>query len=101
MRAELNIKASDIHSQPAKALSGGNQQKVVIGKWQLRDPDLFILDEPTRGVDVGAKYEIYSLIDQIAARGGGIMMISSELEELMGMADRIVDRKSTRLNSSH
>src|SRR3546814_6190133 len=79
MRAELNIKASDIHSQPAKALSGGNQQKVVIGKWQLRDPDLFILDEPTRGVDVGAKYEIYSLIDQIAARGGGIMMISSEL----------------------
>ena len=90
MREELNIKASDIHSQSAKALSGGNQQKVVIGKWQLRNPDLFILDEPTRGVDVGAKYEIYSLIDQIAARGGGIMMISSELEELMGMADRIV-----------
>ncbi len=90
MKADLSIKAGDISRQPAKALSGGNQQKVVIGKWQMQSPKLFILDEPTRGVDVGAKYEIYTLIDRIAAGGGGILMISSELDELLGMADRIV-----------
>jgi ribose transport system ATP-binding protein len=89
-RRDLTIKAGDIRTQPVKALSGGNQQKVVIGKWQMTAPRLFILDEPTRGVDVGAKYEIYSLIDRLAAEGGGILMISSELEELLGMADRIV-----------
>ena len=90
MKDNLSIKAGNIARQPAKALSGGNQQKVVIGKWQMQSPKLFILDEPTRGVDVGAKYEIYTLIDRIAATGGGILMISSELEELLGMADRIV-----------
>jgi ribose transport system ATP-binding protein len=89
-RDELAVKAGDIHSQPVKALSGGNQQKVVIGKWQMGRPRLFILDEPTRGVDVGAKYEIYSLIDRLAAEGGAVLMISSELEELMGVADRIL-----------
>ena len=73
-----------------KSLSGGNQQKVVIGKWLMRDPRLFILDEPTRGVDVGAKYEIYALADRLAAAGGGILFISSELEELIGMCDRIL-----------
>ncbi len=90
VRDALNVKAGDIHSQPVKALSGGNQQKVVIGKWQMGRPRLFILDEPTRGVDVGAKYEIYSLIDRLAAEGGAVLMISSELEELMGVADRIL-----------
>jgi ribose transport system ATP-binding protein len=89
-RDELGVKAGDIHSQPVKALSGGNQQKVVIGKWQMGRPRLFILDEPTRGVDVGAKYEIYGLIDRLAADGGAVLMISSELEELMGVADRIL-----------
>lgn len=89
-RQDMSIKAGDISRQPVKALSGGNQQKVVIGKWQLEHPRLFILDEPTRGVDVGAKYEIYTLVDRLAAGGGGILMISSELEELMGVADRIV-----------
>lgn len=89
-RTELSIKAANIQEQPAKALSGGNQQKVVIGKWQIGNPRLFILDEPTRGVDVGAKFEIYSLVDKIAAEGGGVLMISSELDELLGMADRIV-----------
>ncbi len=89
-RHDLGIKAGNIAMQPVKALSGGNQQKVVIGKWLLKDPKLFILDEPTRGVDIGAKYEIYSLADQIAAAGNGILFISSELDELMGMADRIV-----------
>lgn len=90
MKQELQIKAGNIQVQPAKALSGGNQQKVVIGKWQMNNPRLFILDEPTRGVDVGAKYEIYALIDRIAATGGSVVLISSELEEVMGMADRIL-----------
>jgi ribose transport system ATP-binding protein len=90
VRDALGVKAGDIHSQPVKALSGGNQQKVVIGKWQMGQPRLFILDEPTRGVDVGAKYDIYSLIDRLAADGGAVLMISSELEELMGVADRIL-----------
>jgi ribose transport system ATP-binding protein len=89
-RRDLTIKAGDIRTQPVKALSGGNQQKVVIGKWQMTAPRLFILDEPTRGVDVGAKFEIYTLIDRLAAEGGGILMISSELDELLGIADRIV-----------
>ena len=89
-RDELAVKAGDIHSQPVKALSGGNQQKVVIGKWQMGRPRLFILDEPTRGVDVGARYEIYTLVDRLAAGGGAVLMISSELEELMGVADRIL-----------
>ncbi|WP_029030717.1 sugar ABC transporter ATP-binding protein [Salinarimonas rosea] len=89
-RRDLSIKAGDIGRQPVKALSGGNQQKVVIGKWLMSAPRVFILDEPTRGVDVGAKFEIYALIDRIAAAGSGILLISSEIEELMGMADRIV-----------
>jgi len=87
---DLRIKASDSRRQPAKSLSGGNQQKVVIGKWLLSEPALFILDEPTRGVDVGAKYEIYSIADQLAASGNGVLLISSELEELMGLCDRIL-----------
>jgi ribose transport system ATP-binding protein len=89
-RRDLTIKAGDIRTQPVKALSGGNQQKVVIGKWQMTAPRLFMLDEPTRGVDVGAKFEIYTLIDHLATEGSGILMISSELDELLGMADRIV-----------
>jgi ribose transport system ATP-binding protein len=89
-KAELGIRAARIATQPVKSLSGGNQQKVVIGKWLMNDPRFFILDEPTRGVDVGAKYEIYALADRLAAAGGGILFISSELEELIGMCDRIL-----------
>jgi len=89
-KVELGIRAANIARQPVKALSGGNQQKVVIGKWLMRDPRLFILDEPTRGVDVGAKYEIYALADRLAAAGGGVLFISSELEELIGVCDRIL-----------
>jgi ribose transport system ATP-binding protein len=89
-RAELGIRAADIARQPVKALSGGNLQKVVIGKWLMKNPRLFILDEPTRVVDVGAKYEIYALADRLAAAGGGVLFISSELEELLGVADRIL-----------
>jgi ribose transport system ATP-binding protein len=87
---QVQLKAGDIAVQPAKALSGGNQQKVVIGKWLMRGPRAFILDEPTRGVDVGAKFEIYTLADRLAAEGGAILFISSEIEELMGVSDRIL-----------
>jgi ribose transport system ATP-binding protein len=89
-RAELGVRAGDIARQPVKALSGGNQQKVVIGKWLMSRPRLFLLDEPTRGVDVGAKYEIYALADRLAAAGNAVLFISSELEELIGMCDRIL-----------
>jgi putative multiple sugar transport system ATP-binding protein len=70
-------------------LSGGNQQKVLISKWMFANPDIMILDEPTRGIDVGAKYEIYCIINQLVAEGKSILMISSELPELLGMCDRI------------
>jgi len=86
----LQLKSGDITTQAAKALSGGNQQKVVIAKWLLNEPQIFIMDEPTRGVDVGAKYEIYAIIDQLAAAGSGVLFISSEIEELIGMCDRIL-----------
>jgi len=85
----LKIKSNSL-SNPVKTLSGGNQQKVVIGKWLLSHPSVFIMDEPTRGIDVGAKYEVYSIINSLAATGTGILFISSELEELMGMCDRIL-----------
>ncbi len=76
--------------QSAKTLSGGNQQKVVLAKWLVRQPPVLILDEPTRGIDVGAKYEIYKIMDDITANGGGVLFISSEIEELIGMCDRIL-----------
>jgi putative multiple sugar transport system ATP-binding protein len=87
-RQALRTKATSVDEGVSK-LSGGNQQKVVLAKWMFTDPDLLILDEPTRGIDVGAKYEIYSIINQLAAQGKGIVLISSELPELLGMSDRI------------
>jgi putative multiple sugar transport system ATP-binding protein len=87
-RKKMNIKASSI-LQKTVNLSGGNQQKVVLSKWILSEPDILILDEPTRGIDVGAKYEIYSIINQLATDRKGILLISSELPELLGMCDRI------------
>ncbi len=86
----LKIKVSDVRRQAVKTLSGGNQQKAVIGKWLLRNPQVLIVDEPTRGVDVGAKYEIYTILAQLAAEGTGVLFISSELDELMGVCDRIL-----------
>ena len=71
-------------------LSGGNQQKVIIGRWLLTEPTVMMLDEPTRGIDVGAKYEIYKLIIELATGGKGIIMVSSEMAELLGICDRIV-----------
>jgi putative multiple sugar transport system ATP-binding protein len=84
----LNIKCTSVQ-QLAMNLSGGNQQKVILGKWMLTDSDVFILDEPTRGIDVGAKYEVYKIINDLAARGKSILLISSELPEIIGMCDRI------------
>jgi methyl-galactoside transport system ATP-binding protein len=71
-------------------LSGGNQQKVLIGRWLLTEPEILLLDEPTRGIDVGAKYEIYTIIAELARQGKGIILISSEMPELIGMSDRIM-----------
>ena len=86
--ADMSIKAPSIESQ-AGNLSGGNQQKVVLGKWLSMGPKVMILDEPTRGIDVGAKREIYKLMDQLAQRGVAIIMISSDMEEVIGVSDRI------------
>ncbi|MDR6905206.1 putative multiple sugar transport system ATP-binding protein [Agromyces sp. 3263] len=87
-RKSMNIKAPSVLVKTGK-LSGGNQQKVVLSKWIYSDPDVLILDEPTRGIDVGAKYEIYTIINRLAASGKGIIVISSELPELLGICDRV------------
>ncbi len=87
-RQSMNIKAPTVHVGVSK-LSGGNQQKVVLSKWMFTDPELLILDEPTRGIDVGAKFEIYGIIQQLADSGRGVIVISSELPELLGLCDRI------------
>src|SRR5262249_6312691 len=85
----LRIKAGD-PEQPVRNLSGGNQQKVVLAKWLEGNASVLLFDEPTRGVDVGARYEIYQLINGLAAQGKAILLISSELPEVLGMADRIL-----------
>lgn len=87
-KGKLGIKCSSIY-QKAGNLSGGNQQKVVLSKWILTQPEVLILDEPTRGIDVGAKYEIYSIINQLADEGKCVIMISSELPEVLGVSDRV------------
>lgn len=86
----LNIITYNKNTQCARNLSGGNQQKVVLGKWLILEPKVIILDEPTRGVDVGAKYEIYNVINNMAKNKATILFISSEMEELMGLCDRIL-----------
>ena len=88
LRKRLNIKCSGI-LQKTGNLSGGNQQKVILAKWIFAEPEVLILDEPTRGIDVGAKYEIYTIINKLAAEDKGVMVISSELAELLGICDRI------------
>jgi putative multiple sugar transport system ATP-binding protein len=87
-RKDLNIRSSGVY-QTALNLSGGNQQKVVLSKWLFAGPDILFLDEPTRGIDVGAKYEIYSIINKLAGEGKAIVVISSEMPELLGITDRI------------
>jgi putative multiple sugar transport system ATP-binding protein len=95
-REKLRIRCSGV-GQKVLNLSGGNQQKVVLGKWLFTSPEVLILDEPTRGIDVGAKYEIYTLIAQLAAEGKCIIVISSEMPELLGMTDRIYVMNEGRL----
>ena len=89
-----NVRKMNIKTPSSKtliqSLSGGNQQKVIIGRWLANDPDVLILDEPTRGIDVGAKYEIYCIIAELAKQGKSILMITSEMGELLGMSDRIM-----------
>ncbi len=96
-RESLQIKVSDVET-PARNLSGGNQQKVVLAKWLQRDCQVLIFDEPTRGIDVGAKYEIYQLINKLADAGKAILMISSELPEVLGMADRVLVMREGRIS---
>lgn len=93
----MKIKSSSL-LQKTKNLSGGNQQKVVIGKWLLTNPKIFIMDEPTRGVDVGAKYEIYTLMNELVDEGVSIIMISSEMPEILGMSDRIYVMREGRIS---
>ncbi|WGD49586.1 sugar ABC transporter ATP-binding protein [Bradyrhizobium sp. CB1650] len=87
-RNRMRIRCSDVYQETGQ-LSGGNQQKVVLSKWLMTDPKVLILDEPTRGIDVGAKYEIYCIINELAEAGRGVVVISSEMPELLGICDRI------------
>ena len=87
-RNRMRIRCSDVYQEVGE-LSGGNQQKVVLSKWLMTDPKVLILDEPTRGIDVGAKYEIYCIINELAEAGRAVVVISSEMPELLGTCDRI------------
>ncbi|MDQ3942157.1 MAG: ATP-binding cassette domain-containing protein, partial [Actinomycetota bacterium] len=94
---ELSIRGAEV-SDPVNRLSGGNQQKVVVAKSLAREPNVLLLDEPTRGVDVGAKSEIYRLMDDLAKEGKAILLISSELEEVLSMADRVLVMREGRIS---
>ena len=95
-RKKLKTKTPSVE-QLVGNLSGGNQQKVLLAKWMFAEPDILILDEPTRGIDVGAKYEIYCIINDLAAAGKSVIMISSELPEVIGMSDRIYIMNASRI----
>jgi ribose transport system ATP-binding protein len=92
----LSIQASG-PDQPVGQLSGGNQQKVVIGRWLVREPEILLFDEPTRGIDVAARRAVYGLIDDLARRGKAVVVVSSEVEELTGLCDRIAVLSAGRL----
>lgn len=94
---ELNIKIKNLN-QKVENLSGGNQQKVVIGKWLIRSPKLLILDEPTRGIDVGAKYEIYKLINELSKNNVAIILVSSNMEEVINLCDRVIVMSEGRIS---
>ena len=96
MKEEMGTKTPSIEQRIGN-LSGGNQQKALLGKWLFTEPDILIMDEPTRGIDVGAKYEIYCLINEMVSQGKSVVMISSELPELLGMCDRIYVMNEGRL----
>jgi rhamnose transport system ATP-binding protein len=92
----LQVKAAGL-SLPVRALSGGNQQKVVIAKWLATEPAVLVLDEPTRGIDIGTKAEVHRIVSRLAAQGLAILLISSELPEVLGMADRVLVMHEGRL----
>jgi rhamnose transport system ATP-binding protein len=94
-RKRLSIRTPSINLEASK-LSGGNQQKVMLSKWLNTQPQLLILDEPTRGIDVGAKAEVHAIINELAAQGFGIMLISSDLPEVLAMSDRILVMREGR-----
>jgi len=96
MRVALDIKASSVN-QPVSALSGGNQQKVLLGRWLMADPKVLLMEEPTRGVDVGAKAEIYRVINEQTARGVAVVLVSSDLPELVEMSDRVIVMREGRV----
>jgi len=95
----LNIRTPGI-TQSVENLSGGNQQKVLISRWLLREPEIFVFSEPTRGIDVGAKAEIYRIMREVVSTGKSIIMISSELPEVIGMSDRILVMRSGRVEGT-
>ena len=95
-RGKLKTKSSSV-LQEVGSLSGGNQQKVLLSKWMFADPEILILDEPTRGIDVGAKYEIYTIINDLVAEGKSVIIISSEMPEVLGMSDRIYVMNNGRI----
>lgn len=99
MISRLNIKTSDLNQETGK-LSGGNQQKVALAKWLHRNNTIILIDEPTRGIDVGAKVEIYNLITELTAKGLAILVISSETSELMGICDRIIVMRDGRIEGT-
>jgi ABC-type sugar transport system ATPase subunit len=93
---ELNVRAASVED-PVRRLSGGNQQKAMVGRWLLRGARVLLLDEPTRGVDVGAKAEIYRIVAGLAERGMAVLLVSSELPEVLGMSDRILVMRGGRI----
>ena len=97
MIGKLNIKTPSVE-QIARFLSGGNQQKVVLGKWLSMSPRVLLLDEPTRGIDVGAKQEIYRLMETLAEEGVAVLFVSSEMEEILGMSDRVLVMHEGRIS---
>jgi ribose transport system ATP-binding protein len=94
--ASLDLRPRDVR-RPVRTLSGGNQQKVVVGRWLLGDVRLLLLDEPTRGVDVGARAELYQVIRRLASDGVGVLLVSSEVPEVLGLADRVLVMREGRL----
>ena len=96
MKEEMGTKTPSVEQRIGN-LSGGNQQKALLGKWMFAEPDILILDEPTRGIDVGAKYDIYCLINEMVSQGKAVIMVSSEMPELLGMCDRIYVMSEGRL----
>jgi len=93
---DLRIRTPSIRFK-VRNLSGGNQQKVVLGKWLATEPKILIFDEPTRGIDVGAKVEVYGFMNALTERGAGVLLISSELPEVLGMSDRVLVMREGRL----